>query len=131
MPDFARVLRDAGMEVIYLGVRQTSESFVSAVEQEDADAVAIALDAADQLAEITQIRQGLRAAGLDTPVILGGDVDAGAAESFAARASLLLSPQAHLLKESPSKCVRQSGSGTAESGIDGKRHLGGRCCRCE
>ena len=82
LPDFARVLRDAGMEVIYLGVRQTSESFVSAVEQEDADAVAIALDAADQLAEITQIRQGLRAAGLDTPVILGGDVDAGAAEEL-------------------------------------------------
>ena len=82
MPDFARALRDAGSEVIYLGLRQTSESFVSAVEQEDADAVAIALDAADQLAEITQIRQGLRAAGLDTPVILGGDVDAGAAEEL-------------------------------------------------
>ena len=82
MPDFARALRDAGSEVIYLGLRQTSESFVSAVEQEDADAVAIALDTADQLAEITQIRQGLRAAGLDTPVILSGDVDAGAAEEL-------------------------------------------------
>ena len=82
LPDFARALRDAGSEVIYLGLRQTSESFVSAVEQEDADAVAIALDTADQLAEITQIRQGLRAAGLDTPVILGGDVDAGAAEEL-------------------------------------------------
>ena len=82
LADFARTLRDAGMEVIYLGVRQTSESFISAVEQEDADAVAIALDAADQLTETSQIRQSLRAAGLDTPVILGGDVDAGAAQEL-------------------------------------------------
>ena len=44
LADFARTLRDAGMEVIYLGVRQTSESFISAVEQEDADAVAIPAD---------------------------------------------------------------------------------------
>ena len=82
LADFARTLRDAGTEVIYLGVRQTSESFISAVEQEDADAVAISADRADQLAAITQIRQSLRSAGLDTPVIVGGDVDASTAEEL-------------------------------------------------
>ena len=80
LADFARALRDAGMEVIYLGVRQTSESFISAVEQEDADALAIPADSADQLAEITLIWQSLRSAGLDTPVIVGGD--AGAAQEL-------------------------------------------------
>ena len=82
LADFARTLRDAGMEVIYLGVRQTSESFISVVEQEDADAVAIPADSSDQLAEIALIRQSLRSAGLDTPVIVGGDVDAGAAQEL-------------------------------------------------
>ena len=82
LPDFARTLRDAGTEAVYLGVRQTSESFISAVVQEDADAVAISVDTADHLTAITQIRQRLQSAGLDTPVILGGDVDAGAVEEL-------------------------------------------------
>ena len=131
MPDFARVLRDAGMEVIYLGVRQTSESFVSAVEQEDADAVAIALDAADQLAEITQIRQGLRAAGLDTPVILGGDVDAGAAEELRS-AGIATVIAAGTSSERVAEQVRQAvgggaaGSNIAESGADGMNDLLGQ-----
>ena len=34
----ARILRDAGMEVIYLGLRQTTASIVAAAEEEDADA---------------------------------------------------------------------------------------------
>ncbi len=131
MPDFARVLRDAGMEVIYLGVRQTSESFVSAVEQEDADAVAIALDAADQLAEITQIRQGLRAAGLDTPVILGGDVDAGAAEELRS-AGIATVIAAGTSSERVAEQVRQAvgggaaGSNIAESGAGGMNDLLGQ-----
>ena len=33
------MLRDAGVEVIYLGLRQTAESIVAAAEQEDADAI--------------------------------------------------------------------------------------------
>lgn len=131
MPDFARVLRDAGMEVIYLGVRQTSESFVSAVEQEDADAVAIALDAADQLAEITQIRQGLRAAGLDTPVILGGDVDAGTAEELRS-AGIAAVIAAGTSSERVAEQVRQAvgggaaGSNIAESGAGGMNDLLGQ-----
>ena len=117
MPDFARVLRDAGMEVIYLGVRQTSESFVAAVEQEDADAVAIALDAADQLAAVTQIRQSLRAAGLDTPVILGGDVDAGAAEELRS-AGIAAVVASGASSERVAEQVREAvGGGTAGSGM--------------
>ena len=115
LADFARALRDAGMEVIYLGVRQTSESFISAVEQEDADAVAIALDAADQLAEIALICQSLRSAGLDTPVIVGGDVDAGAAQELRS-AGIAAVVAAGASSQEVAEQVREAvGSGTAGS----------------
>ena len=39
----ARAYRDAGMEVIYLGLRQTSEMIVSAAIQEDADVIALSI----------------------------------------------------------------------------------------
>ena len=39
----ARTLRDAGMEVIYLGLRQTTDSIVAACEQEDADAIGLSM----------------------------------------------------------------------------------------
>ncbi|MFQ5558455.1 MAG: cobalamin B12-binding domain-containing protein, partial [Acidimicrobiales bacterium] len=45
----ARMLRDAGMEVIYLGLRQTTESIVAAVEQEDADAIGLSMHNAGHL----------------------------------------------------------------------------------
>ena len=45
----ARILRDAGMEVIYLGLRQTADSIVAAVEQEDADAVGLSMHNAGHL----------------------------------------------------------------------------------
>ena len=124
LADFARALRDAGMEVIYLGVRQTSESFISAVEQEDADAVAIPADSADQLAEIALICQSLRSAGLDTPVIVGGDVDAGAAQELRS-AGIAAVVAAGASSEGVAEQVRQAvggstaGSGMVESGTWG------------
>ena len=39
----ARALRDAGMEVIYTGIRQTPEMIVSAAIQEDADVIALSI----------------------------------------------------------------------------------------
>ncbi len=39
----ARALRDAGMEVIYTGLRQTPEQIVSAALQEDADAIGLSI----------------------------------------------------------------------------------------
>ena len=116
LADFARTLRDAGTEVIYLGLRQTSASFVSAVEQEDADAVAISADRADQLAAIAQIRQGLRSTGLDTPVIVGGDVDASAAEELRS-AGISAVVSAGAAPQEVSEQVREAvGGGTGGSG---------------
>jgi methylmalonyl-CoA mutase C-terminal domain/subunit len=70
----ARILRDAGMEVIYLGLRGTTESIVSAVEQEDADAVGLSMHNAGHLTLAPKMVDALAAADLDVPLIIGGIV---------------------------------------------------------
>ena len=70
----ARMLRDAGMEVVYLGLRQTTESVISAVEQEDADIIGLSMHNAGHLALAPRILEALAGAGLDVPVIIGGIV---------------------------------------------------------
>ena len=70
----ARMLRDAGMEVVYLGLRQTTEMVVTAVEQEDADVVGISMHNAGHLTLAPRIVKALEDAGLDVPVVVGGIV---------------------------------------------------------
>jgi methylmalonyl-CoA mutase C-terminal domain/subunit len=70
----ARILRDAGMEVIYLGLRGTTDTIVAAVEQEDADAVGLSMHNAGHLTLAPRMVEALAAAGLDVPVIIGGIV---------------------------------------------------------
>lgn len=69
-----RMLRDQGIEVIYLGLRQTTEMVVAAALQEDADAVGISLHNAGHLTLAPRMVQALRDADLDIPVIVGGIV---------------------------------------------------------
>ncbi|MFT5203912.1 MAG: methylmalonyl-CoA mutase cobalamin-binding domain/chain [Candidatus Aldehydirespiratoraceae bacterium] len=70
----ARMLRDAGMEVIYLGLRQTTDSIVAAVEQEDADAIGLSMHNAGHLTLGPAMIAALNAADLDIPLIIGGIV---------------------------------------------------------
>jgi methylmalonyl-CoA mutase cobalamin-binding domain/chain len=70
----ARMLRDAGMEVIYLGLRQTTDSIVAAVEQEDADLVGLSMHNAGHLTLGPAMLAALDDAGLDVPVVIGGIV---------------------------------------------------------
>ncbi len=70
----ARILRDAGMEVIYLGLRQSPESVASVVAQEDADVVGISMHNASHLTLAPLMVETLRDLGLETPVVIGGIV---------------------------------------------------------
>jgi methylmalonyl-CoA mutase C-terminal domain/subunit len=67
-----RLLRDAGYEVIYGGLRQTPESIAAAALQEDVDAVGISIHSGSHLTLAPAVVEALRARDLDTPVILGG-----------------------------------------------------------
>ena len=72
----ARTLRDAGMEVIYLGLRQTTDSIVAACEQEDADAIGLSMHNAGHLTLAPRMVEAVAQAGLDVPVVIGGIVPA-------------------------------------------------------
>ena len=70
----ARILRDAGFEVVYTGLRQTPETVVAAARDEDVDVVGLSMLSGAHLALAPPVVAGLRAAGLDTPVVVGGIV---------------------------------------------------------
>ena len=70
----ARILRDAGMEVIYLGLRQTTDSIVDAAEQEDADAIGLSMHNAGHLTLAPAMVSAVAEAGMNTPVVVGGIV---------------------------------------------------------
>jgi methylmalonyl-CoA mutase, C-terminal domain len=87
----ARMLRDAGFEVIYGGLRQTPEMIVAVAAQEDVDLVGLSMHNGAHLTLAPLVVQGLRAAGLDTPVVVGGiipDVDVRALEAAGVAAVL-------------------------------------------
>ena len=69
----ARALRDAGMEVIYTGIRQTPEMIVEAAIQEDVDVVGLSILSGAHLELFPPIIEGLRKKGrADALVIAGG-----------------------------------------------------------
>jgi methylmalonyl-CoA mutase cobalamin-binding domain/chain len=70
----ARMLRDAGMEVIYLGLRQTTDSIVAAAVQEDVDAIGLSMHNAGHLTLGPAMLAALDEAGIDIPLIIGGIV---------------------------------------------------------
>lgn len=69
----ARALRDAGMEVIYAGLRQTPEMIVEAALQEDVDAVGLSILSGAHMTLVPRVLKGLREAGLEhVKVFVGG-----------------------------------------------------------
>jgi methylmalonyl-CoA mutase C-terminal domain/subunit len=75
----ARALRDAGMEVVYTGLRQTPEQIVSAALQEDADVIGLSILSGAHNHIAPRLMQLLHEKGLeDVLVVVGGiipDVD--------------------------------------------------------
>jgi methylmalonyl-CoA mutase C-terminal domain/subunit len=73
----ARALRDAGMEVIYTGLRQSPEQIVAAAAQEDVDAVGLSILSGAHLQICKRVLELLRAKGSEgVRVFLGGIIPA-------------------------------------------------------
>ena len=70
----ARALRDAGMEVIYTGLRQTPEMIVNAALQEDVDAVGISILSGAHNTLCPRIVDLLRENGMDDTLVLVGGI---------------------------------------------------------
>lgn len=70
----ARILRDAGFEVVYLGLRQTADGVVAAARQEDVDVIGISMHNGGHLTLGPRIVRTVRDAGLDAAVVIGGIV---------------------------------------------------------
>ena len=70
----ARALRDAGMEVIYTGLRQTPEMIASAALQEDVDAVGISILSGAHNTLCPRIVNLLRENGMDDTLVLVGGI---------------------------------------------------------
>src|SRR4029079_14936255 len=75
----ARALRDAGMELVYTGLRQTPDQIVAAALQEDADAIGLSILSGAHMHICPRVMELLRDKGLtDVLVVVGGiipDVD--------------------------------------------------------
>lgn len=70
----ARALRDAGMEVIYTGIRQTPEAVVSVAVQEDVDVVGLSILSGAHLELFPILMEGLRQAGMSDMLVIAGGI---------------------------------------------------------
>ncbi len=70
----ARALRDAGMEVIYSGLRQTPEQIVAAAIQEDVDVVGLSILSGAHNVLFPEILKGLKEKGGEDIVVLAGGI---------------------------------------------------------
>jgi methylmalonyl-CoA mutase C-terminal domain/subunit len=69
----ARLLRDEGVEVVYLGEYNTAQSIASAVIDEDVDLLGISAFTGNYVLKVEELMSALKAAGAsDVPVMLGG-----------------------------------------------------------
>jgi (2R)-ethylmalonyl-CoA mutase len=64
--------RDAGFEVVYQGIRLSPEEIVAAARDEDVDLVGVSILSGSHLSLVPRVVEGLRHAGVDAPVVVGG-----------------------------------------------------------
>lgn len=70
----ARALRDAGMEVVYTGLRQTAEMIVNAAVQEDVDAIGLSVLSGAHMHYFREVMALLRERGADDIIVFGGGI---------------------------------------------------------
>jgi methylmalonyl-CoA mutase C-terminal domain/subunit len=70
----ARALRDAGMEVIYTGIRQTPEMIAEAALQEDVEVVGLSILSGAHMVLVPRVQEALRERGVDDVLIVVGGI---------------------------------------------------------
>jgi methylmalonyl-CoA mutase, C-terminal domain len=70
----ARALRDAGMEVIYTGIRQTPDMIAEAALQEDVDAVGLSILSGAHMELFPRVVAALKQRGVDDVLLFGGGI---------------------------------------------------------
>ena len=70
----ARALRDAGMEVIYTGLRQTPEMIAEAALQEDVDVVGLSVLSGAHMTLFPRVLDLLRQNGMEDVIVIGGGI---------------------------------------------------------
>jgi methylmalonyl-CoA mutase C-terminal domain/subunit len=70
----ARALRDAGMEVVYTGIRQTPEMIAEAALQEDVDVVGMSILSGAHMALFPRVMELLRQNGMDDVLVIAGGI---------------------------------------------------------
>ncbi len=68
----ARILRDAGFEVIYTGLFQTPDKVAAAAIDEDVDAVGLSMLSGAHMTLAPKVVEKMRERGVDVPVVVGG-----------------------------------------------------------
>jgi methylmalonyl-CoA mutase, C-terminal domain len=93
----ARALRDAGMEVIYPGLRQTPDNIAEAALQEDVDVVGLSILSGAHMALVPRVAERLREAGLgDVLLVVGGIIpDEDVPALLASGVSAVFGPGTH------------------------------------
>lgn len=70
----ARALVEAGMEVVYLGLRQTPESIVAAAVEEDADAIGLSVLSGAHMPHFAKVKELMDAEGIGDRLLTGGGI---------------------------------------------------------
>ena len=70
----ARALRDAGMEVVYTGIRQTPRMIVETALQEDVDVIGLSILSGAHMALFPEIISGLRENGMEDVLLVAGGI---------------------------------------------------------
>ena len=70
----ARELRDAGMEVVYTGLRRTPEQIVATAVDEDADVVGVSILSGAHMVLLPRLREAMDDAGLDGVALVAGGI---------------------------------------------------------
>ena len=70
----ARALRDAGMEVIYTGIRQTPEMIVETALQEDVDVIGLSCLSGAHMELFSEVMERLGKKGMDNVIVVAGGI---------------------------------------------------------